>query len=66
MGAVQVTGRPGASGAAVVSNDQSGTITITASITRKNPRGTFETPDLPSFYVIGRSPAPVINSQILR
>jgi hypothetical protein len=49
-----------------VSNNQTGSITITDSITRNNPRGTFETPDLPGFYVIAKSPAQVINSQILR
>jgi hypothetical protein len=30
------------------------------------PRGTFETPNLPGFYVIARAPAQSINSQILR
>jgi hypothetical protein len=49
-----------------VSNNQTGSITITDSITRNNPRGTFETPNLPGFYVIAKSPAQVINSQILR
>ena len=43
-----------------------GSITITDSITRNNPRGTFETPDLPGFYVIAKEPAQIINSQILR
>ncbi len=49
-----------------VSNDKSGSITIKDSITRNNPRGTFETPDLPGFYVIAKGPAQIINSQILR
>jgi hypothetical protein len=49
-----------------VSNNQTGSITITDSITRNNPRGTFETHDLPGFYVIAKSPAQVINSQVLR
>ena len=49
-----------------VSNDRSGSITITDSITRNNPRGAFETPDLPGFYVLANGPAQVINSQILR
>ncbi len=49
-----------------VSNNQTGSITIRDSITRNNPRGTFETPDLPGFYVIAREPAQIINSQILR
>jgi hypothetical protein len=49
-----------------VSNDKSGSITIKDSTTRNNPRGTFETPDLPGFYVIAKQPAEIINSQILR
>jgi hypothetical protein len=42
------------------------TISITDSIVRGNPRGTFETPDLPGFYVIAKDPAQVINSEITR
>ena len=49
-----------------VSNDRSGSITIKDSITRNNPRGTFETPGLPGFYVLANGPAQIINSQILR
>jgi hypothetical protein len=49
-----------------VSNNKSGSITITDSITRNNPRGTFETPGLPGFYVIAKGPASIVNSQILR
>ena len=49
-----------------VSNDKSGTITIKDSTTRNNPRGTFETPDLFGFFVIAKTPAQIINSQILR
>ena len=49
-----------------VSNDKTGSITITDSITRNNPRGTFETPNLPGFYVIAKQPASIVNSQILR
>ena len=44
----------GGSAVFFVSNDKSGSITINASITRMNPRGTFETPDLPGFYVIAK------------
>jgi hypothetical protein len=44
----------------------SGSITITDSITRNNPRGTFETASLPGFYVIAKGPAQIVNSQILR
>jgi hypothetical protein len=56
----------GGSAVFFVSNDKTGSITITDSITRNNPRGTFETPDLPGFYVIAKAPATVVNSQILR
>ncbi len=56
----------GGSAVFFVSNDLSGSITITDSTTRNNPRGTFETPDLPGFYVLAKEPAQVINSQILR
>jgi hypothetical protein len=49
-----------------VSNNMTGTITITDSITQYNPRGTFETPGLPGFYVIAKQPTIVVNSQILR
>lgn len=49
-----------------VSNNKTGSITIRDSITRNNPRGTFETPNLPGFYVIAKEPAKIINSQILR
>jgi hypothetical protein len=49
-----------------VSNDRTGSITIEDSITRNNPRGTFETPGLPGFYVIAKDPAQIVGSQILR
>jgi len=60
------TANEGGSAVFFVSNDQSGSITIKDSITRNNPRGTFETPNLPGFYVIAKQPALVENSQILR
>ena len=56
----------GGSAVFFVSNDKSGSITITDSITRGNPRGTFETPNLYGFYVIAKAAATVDNSQILR
>jgi hypothetical protein len=56
----------GGSAVFFVSNDRSGSITIKDSITRNNPRGTFETPDLPGFYVLAKAPAEVLDSQILR
>ncbi|HVP68435.1 MAG TPA: hypothetical protein VMT17_14365 [Anaeromyxobacteraceae bacterium] len=49
-----------------VSDDRTGSITIKDSIARNNPRGTFETPDLPGFYVLASGPAQIIDSQILR
>jgi hypothetical protein len=49
-----------------VSNDRTGSITIRDSLTRNNPRGTFETTGLPGFFVIAKSPAQIIGSQILR
>ena len=60
------TANEGGSAIFFVSNNMSGSITITDSITRGNPRGTFETPDLPGFYVIAKGPAAIVNSQILR
>jgi len=56
----------GGSAVFFVSNDRSGSITIKDSISRNNPRGTFETPDLPGFYVQAKQPAEIIDSQILR
>jgi hypothetical protein len=56
----------GGSAVFFVSNDKSGAITISDSITRNNPRGTFETPNLPGFYVIAKQPMTVNNSMILR
>ena len=47
----------GGSAVFFVSNDKSGSITIKDSITRNNPKGTFETPGLPGFYVIAKDPA---------
>ncbi len=55
----------GGSAVFFVSNDKSGSITVKDSITRNNPRGTFETPGLPGFYVIAKQPANIVNSQIL-
>ena len=56
----------GGSAVFFVSNNRTGSITIRDSITRGNPRGTFETPNLFGFYVIAKEPAMIINSQILR
>lgn len=56
----------GGSAVFFVSNDASGTIAVNDSITRRNPRGTFETPNLPGFYVKAKAPADVTGSQILR
>ena len=56
----------GGSAVFFVSNDKSGSINITDSTTRSNPKGNFETPDLPGFYVLAKGPANVVNSQIER
>jgi hypothetical protein len=56
----------GGSAVFFVSNNKTGSITIKDSLTQNNPRGTFETPQLPGFYVIAKGPAQNINSQILR
>ncbi|MEO6600595.1 MAG: hypothetical protein ABIQ16_12015 [Polyangiaceae bacterium] len=56
----------GGSAVFFVSNDKTGSITVKDSITRNNPRGTFETADLPGFFVIAKAPATIANSQILR
>jgi hypothetical protein len=56
----------GGSAVFFVSNNATGSITITDSITRRNPRGMFETPDLPGFFVKAKGPAQVVDSQILR
>jgi hypothetical protein len=56
----------GGSAVFFVSNNKTGSITLTDSLTRNNPRGTFETPDLPGFYVIAKQAVQVKNSQILR
>jgi hypothetical protein len=56
----------GGSAVFFVSNDKSGSITIKSSLTQRNPRGTFETPDLPGFFVIAKQPAEVVDSKILR
>jgi hypothetical protein len=56
----------GGSAVFFVSNDRSGSINITDSLTQNNPRGTFETSGLPGFYVLASGPANVVNSMILR
>ncbi len=56
----------GGSAVFFVSNNQTGSITITDSLTRRNPRGRFETPDLPGFFVKADGPARVMDSQVLR
>jgi hypothetical protein len=56
----------GGSAVFFVSNNKTGSITLTDSITRNNPRGTFETANLPGFFVIAKQPAVLVNSQILR
>jgi hypothetical protein len=60
------TANEGGSAVFFVSNDRSGSVSIQDSVTRNNPRGTFETPDLPGFYVLAKAPATVVDSQIER
>jgi hypothetical protein len=56
----------GGSAVFFVSNNQTGSITLTDSVTRDNPRGMFETPELPGFFVKAKQPATLVNSQVLR
>lgn len=56
----------GGSAVFFVSNNNSGSVTLTDLLTRNNPRGTFETPGLPGFYVQTKQPATLVNSQISR
>jgi hypothetical protein len=56
----------GGSAVFFVSNNKTGSISLTDSITRNNPRGAFETADLPGFFVIAKAPAQLNNSQVLR
>ena len=56
----------GGSAVFFVSNNKTGSITLTDSVTRNNPLGPFAPPDLPGFYVIAKQPAQVTGSQILR
>jgi hypothetical protein len=56
----------GGSAVFFVSNDRSGEITIANSVAHDNPRGTFETPDLPGFYVLAKDPATTTGSTITR
>jgi hypothetical protein len=56
----------GGSAVFFVSNDKSGSLTLTDSVARRNPRGMFETPDLPGFFVIAKQPAKLVNSVVER
>lgn len=56
----------GGSAVFFVSNNSTGSLTLTDSTTRDNPRGMFETPDLPGFFVKAKQPATLVNSQVLR
>src|SRR6478752_2032926 len=55
----------GGSAVFFVSNNKTGSITLTDSLTRNNPRGMFETADLPGFFVIAKEPAKLVNSQVM-
>jgi hypothetical protein len=47
-----------------VSNNATGTISITDSTLKNNPKGTFETPGFPGLYVKAKGPPQVVNSTI--
>jgi hypothetical protein len=47
-----------------VSNNGTGTISITDSTLKNNPKGTFETPGFPGLYVKAMGPPMVVNSTI--
>lgn len=47
-----------------VSNNKTGTISITDSVLKNNPKGTFETPGFPGLFVQAKSPPTVTNSTI--
>jgi hypothetical protein len=47
-----------------VSNDSTGTIAITDSTLKNNPKGTFETPGFPGLYVKAKGPPTVTSSTI--
>jgi len=47
-----------------VSNNKTGTLSITDSVLRKNPKGTFETAGFPGLFVIAKTPPVVVNSTI--
>ena len=56
----------GEGGSAVffVSNNKTGSLTLTDSIFRLNPKGTFETPGFPGFYIIAKADPTVVNTTI--
>lgn len=47
-----------------VSNNQTGTISITGSTLRNNPKGKFETPGFPGLFVKAKGPPTVVDSTI--
>jgi hypothetical protein len=47
-----------------VSNDRTGSLSITDSVLENNPRGTFETPGFPGIYVLASGPPTVTNSTL--
>jgi len=55
----------GGSAVFFVSNNKTGSISIEDSLFQDNPKGTFETPGLPGFYVIAKDDPTIKNSQIL-
>jgi hypothetical protein len=49
-----------------VSNDRTGTVALTDSTLRNNPKGTFETAGLPGLFVLAASAPTVTNTTIVR
>ena len=54
----------GGSAVFFVSNNKTGSLTLTDSIFRLNPKGTFETPGFPGFYIIAKADPTVVNTTI--
>jgi outer membrane murein-binding lipoprotein Lpp len=65
-GASMENNRANEGGSAIffVSNDETGTIAITDSTLRNNPKGKFETPGFPGMFVQAKSPPTVTRSTI--
>lgn len=49
-----------------VSNDKSGTIAITDSTLRNNPKGRFETPNFPGLFVQAKAGSPIVTNSTIQ